>query len=447
MTTFGKHSQFECAVESKVKLMAMIEHFQVGPLTVKGATKADPIIDIELSTDKQIVQAEVDEELEEGLRLEAQFKGDINIKDLMSWANAGFEIYALVGPHLINHITGQVEQQINAAQEAVKKAETDASFEAAHAGSHTHSKRVTRQERGIEGARHDIENEQRRVDGLDRDIDWINCRIDDEPWYNCPPLISEKAGMAAAQAIATASLQAMRGILYAAEGVVHGTGFIAAEGVIGASDLALEGIRVLKTEALNAAQSGLDEISNNEDGVIRMAIDALHAAETARNELHVFSFAKDALQSGEDMAQGIIGGAQGAMDALSSCGDFIAFDAAEAALKFAKDNTSELNLARHAVEVAEGAADLAPDIGKWAVQHAGQIFNIRKVEFSGLVRSLVHADEGGPPLRVNIEGTVFGEGFEIHIVWKPDFDLVKLIKEVFTMLWQKIQELVKAIEL
>jgi hypothetical protein len=68
---------------------------------------------------------------------------------------------------------------------------------------------------------------------------------------------------------------------------------------------------------------------------------------------------------------------------------------------------------------------------KWTVDHAGKLLNITKVEFSGSVRSLVHADEGGPPLTATVKGTVLGYEINVHIVWKPDFDLVRFMKELF----------------
>ncbi|RSM11813.1 hypothetical protein CDV31_006581 [Fusarium ambrosium] len=110
-----------------------------------------------------------------------------------------------------------------------------------------------------------------------------------------------------------------------------------------------------------------------------------------------------------------------------------------------KEQLKELNLARHAVEVAEDVVELEPDLAKWATDHAKTTFNIRKVEFSDSVRSLVHPDEGGPPLRVKIEGTVLGEEINWEIVWKPKFDLVKFIKELFTLLWEELKRLVKEI--
>lgn len=579
LTIFGKRAKFNCTVGSKVQLQASIEQFQLGPLSVRGVAGPDPIVDIELSAEKQHVLVDGAVQIWDSaaachleanmyptpsfdfsvmlklsdlflLKLQAKLSGDFNIKDHDSWSKADFEVCGYMEQHLIDHVVSQLEQQVQAAQNAAKhgfdemkqdmdakeaafkahcqtaidelevsraqwlakKADIDASFESAHAEAtrirkdlqakvdeaerafkgliaekmaqlesaradataaiqsaehdiddaqrdstnaineaQGHLQQVRREfeqgfggaERDLQSARNDVEDAQRHVDDLDRDIDNINRRIDDEPWYNCPPLLGEKAGLVAAQAAATASLQVVRGIFFAAEAIVHGTGFVAAEGAIGAAQLALEGVETVKREALNAAREGLDVVREAQEAIIQTAIDALHAAETASDELHIFDGARSALEGAEGLTQGMISGAQEAVDGLSKCGEFIAFDAAEAALRFAQNNTSELNLARHAVELAEGAVNLGLDLSQWALHHAGQIFNITKVEFSGSVQSLIHASADTAPLRVLIQGTVLGEEFDIEIVWKPHFDLLALIKELFVELWEKIKRLAK----
>jgi hypothetical protein len=59
--------------------------------------------------------------------------------------------------------------------------------------------------------------------------------------------------------------------------------------------------------------------------------------------------------------------------------------------------------------------------------------------------SLLHPSAGGPPLKVTVEGKVLGNEIDIRIVWKPHFDLVEFIKEVFTALWEHIKAFVKAV--
>ncbi|MCJ1396724.1 hypothetical protein MMC18_009616 [Xylographa bjoerkii] len=529
MIIFGKRAKFDCTIGNMIKIFATIEHFELGSLKVKGATGPDPVVDIELSSSKQSLQAKL--------------TGDINFKDFKTIANADFEVYGLMEPHLLEHILQQLEQQINSAKEACKHGfdvakqkmeEQEAAFQAtcqeaidelgsARAIWHAHrdaingeferveadvtrtrlelQAKVDEAERGwkqlvgdatrsleqtkaeaaaaineaqqdlntaqrdsddaireaqedlqraredlnnsfgsavrdLESARREVENAQREVDNLDNEIRWIDRRIDDAPWYDCPPLVVQKGGLCAAQGVATASLTVVQGIFYAAQGIVQGAGFAAAEGAIGAAELSLAGIREVKNAALDVARATLDEVKNAQDGLIQSGIDALHAAETVSEELHVFDLAKSAPEAGEAAAQGLINGAQRTVDAPASCTEFLAFDVAEKALEFAENNTKELNLARHAVELAEGAVNLGLDFGSWAVSHGGKLVNITKVEFSGSIESLI-AD--GPPLQVTIEGFLFGEEISLHIVWQPHFNLVEFIKALFTELWEMIK--------
>ena len=574
MLIFGKRAKFNCTVGSLIKIMTTIEHFEIGPLTVKGAIGPDPIVDIELSSNEQIVLidgavaiwgASAAIHLKINLypkpsfdflvhlrlsdlfvfQLQAKLTGDINIKDFKSLANANFEVYGLMEQHLIEYIVKQLEQQVQSAKDAckhgfdeVKKSleEKEAAFQAScqeaiddleaarkvwnekrdavnnefnSAKAAATAKRIALQSdvnaaersfkdlvasltcglqqtrsnaaavikeaeqdlnnaqndsddsikeaqedlhrahedferdfgnavRDLEGARHDVEGAHARVNELDSEIDNLNRQIDDEPWYNCPPLVAERSGLYIAQGTASASLSVAEGVLYAAENIVRGTGFLAAEGLIGAATAALDTTRDIKNAALDLARTALDEVKEVQEGLIQGAIDALHAAETASDELHLFDLAKSALEAGEALVQGIIDTAQKSVDALAACTEFLAFDVAEKALLFAKDNTKELNLARHAVEVTEGAVNLGLDIAEWAVNHAGKVIDLTKVEFSGSIASLI-AD--GPPLMVNVQGLVLGTRVDIHIRWQPHFNLMEFIKALFNELWEMMKKI------
>lgn len=169
----------------------------------------------------------------------------------------------------------------------------------------------------MQSSRHDVENAQRRVDDLDREIKNVNRAIDRELWYNCPPLIAGKAGLAGAQAGATAALQVVRGVFYAAEAVVHGSGFVAAEGLIGTAEVTLDGVREVKTAALNVTNDSLEEIRNAQNALISETEEALLKAETLSEELCVFDKAKELLADGERLAQSGISGAQTAVDGMA----------------------------------------------------------------------------------------------------------------------------------
>lgn len=142
--------------------------------------------------------------------------------------------------------------------------------------------------------------------------------------------------------------------------------------------------------------------------------EALRNVETLSEDLRIFDKPKELLADGERLAQSDISGVQTAVDGLAKATEFIAFDAAEAALQFTQESTAELNLARHAVEAAEGAVNLELNLGKWAVSHAGKLFDISKAQFRGSVASLLRHEEGKsvPALMVHRErGDGRGRGY------------------------------------
>ncbi|KAL0933939.1 uncharacterized protein CTRU02_210738 [Colletotrichum truncatum] len=142
MTIFGKTAKFDCTIGKMAKIMATIEHFELGPLKVRGATCEDPIVDIELSSSTQKVlidgsvdlwalsaamhlEAEVypnqkfnfwiDISLSDWIKfkLEAELIGDIDFKNLSSLANADFSIYGLMEQHILDYIIDMLDKQIN----------------------------------------------------------------------------------------------------------------------------------------------------------------------------------------------------------------------------------------------------------------------------------------------------------------------------------------------
>lgn len=579
MLIFGKRAQFECTVGSLIKIAATIEHFDLGPLTVKGATKPDPVVDIELSASKQYVLIDGAVELWGGvvsaalhleaniypkptfdfwvdlrlsdlfiLKLQAKLTGTdkVNLKDLKTLANADFSVYGLMEQHLVEYVMAQLEQQVESARAASKQGfdslkktldEQEAAFkagcqkaideleaaravwqqkrDAVHAefdrvkasveeksrqlqssvdsaeasfkkaiadatraleeAKATASAEIRAAERDVdeaqrdsdeairdaqnavhsareaferefgsavselESARRDLESKERDVDNLDWEINRVNREIDNTAWWRCTGLFAERTGYQAAQVTAMGALKIAQAGVWTAARVVEGTGFVTAEAAIGTAERVLETTRAAKSLALEGVKLTLREVREDQEALVQAAVDFLNGVEKGSDELKVFERAKDALRAGEEFAKGAVSVAQEGVDKLAGCIEFVTFDAAEKALEFAKNNTSQLNLARHAVELAEDAVDLGLDIGSWIAGHGGKLINLTKVEFSGAVSSLVGGKDA-PPLVVNIEGTVFGEKVDVHINWKSDFDLVAFVKALFTELWEMIKK-------
>ncbi|KAK6519149.1 hypothetical protein TWF281_003838 [Arthrobotrys megalospora] len=297
--------------------------------------------------------------------------------------------------------------------------------------------------RDVEDARHEVERAQWKVDGLRNDINDKHREYDHAGFFSKAGILVEIGGLEAAKGTAWLALEGVQGVLWTAEKVIQGTGFVAAEGAIGTAQLALDGVRETKNLALAVAKEGLEDARKLEEAAVQTAIDAVNLAETACEELDLFNAARAALDEGCRIAQRAVDVAQVAVDQLAACAEFLAFDVAEKALEFAKNNTKELNLARHAVELAEGAAHLGLDIAQWAASHLGKLIDINKIEFEGSLKSLI-AD--GPPLRVLIQGMLCGDQFAIEVVWQPHFNLLAFIKALFTRLWEMIKSGAKTVE-
>ncbi|EGX50856.1 hypothetical protein AOL_s00054g942 [Orbilia oligospora ATCC 24927] len=149
MLILGKRAQFDCKIGSEVKIMATIESFSIGPLKVTGAANKDPIVDAEISSTAQRVYIDgavsvwgasaaihlnadfhpspkFDFAIQLKLsdlflvQLQARMTGNVNYKDLKTFENADFAVYAKLEQHIVQHITQQLEQQINCTQQGLK---------------------------------------------------------------------------------------------------------------------------------------------------------------------------------------------------------------------------------------------------------------------------------------------------------------------------------------
>ncbi|KPM44468.1 hypothetical protein AK830_g2094 [Neonectria ditissima] len=230
-----------------------------------------------------------------------------------------------------------------------------------------------------------------------------------------------------------------------AETFLQSSQYINSQYSVTAANATLVEVQRSTSSALSGAKENFDKVTTAQNKLVQDAVNALIQARTVSRELQLVDAAKKGLADTELVGQQLIATSQKTVNDLSSCVEFITFGIAQKMLLLAKENTSELNLARHAVNVMKDAADLGVDLAKWATDHAAKTFNIREVKFSGSVSSLVNADENSAPLTASIKGTVLGENIDWEIVWKPSLNLVRFIKELFRLLWEKIQEMAKEI--
>ncbi|PON25175.1 hypothetical protein TGAM01_v205861 [Trichoderma gamsii] len=297
----------------------------------------------------------------------------------------------------------------------------------------------------VESAQQTVDAALEMVEALDKDLSDVDRRISEASLWDMPLLVAEKTLKATEQAIAAAGLEAARLVLMAAEGVLEGPDFIAGQSAVTADEDALEKLLETEAAAIEAAKIALEDTKKSQGLLVSQASQALYEVERSSSEIKTSTQAKAAVATGEETARSMVSDAQRAFDELKKSAEYIALEEARKDLAKAQGKAAEVELARQACQlVAENkpslwdeVLDLGAKIAKWLLEAAGEIINITKISFSGSSASF---KDGGPPLKCKIEGKLVGEDIDIDLSWKPDFDIVKFIKAIFSELWEMITE-------
>ena len=133
----------------------------------------------------------------------------------------------------------------------------------------------------------------------------------------------------------------------------------------------------------------------------------------------------------QSVAAAALNVAQAAVDAAATSVEGVAFTVASDALAFAKNNTADLDIARHALDVAQASEEVALDVSKWMVQHVGNFVNIKLVELSGTLRGLVDL---GKPMVAHVQGVLAESAFDYTL----DYSIGRtpeLMKALFEKVW------------
>lgn len=339
---------------------------------------------------------------------------------------------------------------IREAESALHHAEHDSDETIRQAQDSLHQKRDAfdvafgQAEQDLETARLSVKTAAEAVDTVNEEMGDVDRRISEAQLFDMLELAAEKAAKTAELAAAVLSLEVTRALVSTAETLVQGDAFVTSRASIEADEAALVTLLDLHAAAVSTAQSALDKVRSDQEALIRRATRALYEVERTSPELSALSQAQAAIIAGEATARAMVKDAELAFKGLSKCAEYLAVERAEKALLAAESDSTEVELARQACDLLqENASSFADDIlqvgcniGKWIASAAAELINIRKIEFSGSTASF---KEGGPPLSASISGTLVGVDFDIKLEWKPDFDLVKFVKGIFTELWDKIK--------
>ncbi|KAI1159157.1 hypothetical protein F5B18DRAFT_655977 [Nemania serpens] len=297
----------------------------------------------------------------------------------------------------------------------------------------------------IQTAQFNVDDTQAVVNVLNKDIADVDRRINKASLWDMPLLVAEKVAKEVEQAVAGTALEAFRLVLDVAEARLQSPEFLAGEAAVAADEAALETLLRSEAAAVEAAQLSLQETKKTQSDLIAKANHALYDVERSSDQIRASHQAKTAVITAEETARSKVSAAQRAVDELEKSAEYIALEEAKKGLVTAQGKSAEVELARQACDlVEEHSSSFADDIlevglniGKWIASAAAELINITEIKFSGSTASF---REGGPPLKVKVKGKLVGQDIDIDVTWKPDFDIVKFIKEIFSELWETIKE-------
>ena len=239
--------------------------------------------------------------------------------------------------------------------------------------------------------------------------------------------------------VENAACDIAEGILAGAERIVQGPAYLLAQSLVSDAEKALEGARTIADAALDAVKKGLTDIKAAQALLVNAAETALETARTTCNELKVWDSAKEILVSAAKLAVAAINAAQKAIDGLLSCAEYLAYEAATEALKFAKANSKDLDIAKHAVSVVQDGTDLVLEAGQWMVNAAGNIFDVQKVHVQGSLQALLSEDpEKKKPLIAHVEFRFMGHEDVIDINYLPG-STGAFLKGLFEEVWTRFK--------
>lgn len=114
--------------------------------------------------------------------------------------------------------------------------------------------------------------------------------------------------------------------------------------------------------------------------------------------------------------------------------EYIAFDLATTALNFAKNNTHDLDIARHALDIAQDGQENALEVAKLLLEGLEIFFNVMVVEVKGRLGELVSENQDLPARVVGVMG---GEEVDLQVEYRLG-DTSGSIKTIFEKLWDII---------
>ncbi|OSS46201.1 hypothetical protein B5807_08134 [Epicoccum nigrum] len=187
---------------------------------------------------------------------------------------------------------------------------------------------------------------------------------------------------------------------------------------------------------IDDARNAVANVRQAETAKVQAAQRALQSLQQSSPELNAWNDAKTKLEQFSNGAAATIAAAQKDIDDLATCAEKILFDRLNALFESARANQKDLDIAKHAQEVADALGSIASDVSQWMISHDGNFFDINHVSLKGSLRGVVGV--GKEPFQATIRGVVAGTTQDFQVEYRLG-DTLAMIKSIFEHVWKDIE--------
>jgi hypothetical protein len=289
-------------------------------------------------------------------------------------------------------------------------------------------------QQSIQNAQQSVQNAQNAVNDCQNRLNEAQNNYNHANAFNKVKYASQIAAIKSEQVSKQAALATAQGSLSAANAIVGGAGYQASVKALQGYKDALDASVTAANAAVAGATATLGATTTAQNAAISAAQSSLDAAKNTSAEALAVQAANKSLSDFQATANAAIAAAQHTVDNLSQTAEGLAFTTAKNALNFAKNNTRDIDIARHALDVAQASESSALQMTQWMVNHTGNFLDIELIELSGTLKGLVNL---ATPMKAHVKGELVSNGFDYVF----DYTLGKtpdLIKSLFERVWKDL---------
>jgi hypothetical protein len=329
---------------------------------------------------------------------------------------------------------------IASAQASVQKTKIDSSASVQqHQAAYNNEKTSMDQKFGsaqqsIQTAQQNVHDAQNAVNDCDNRLKQAQDNYNHANAFNKVKYASQIAAIKSEQISKQAALATAQGSLSAANAIISGAGYQASVKALQGYKDALDASVSAANAAVAGANATLGATTTGQNAAISAAQSSLDAAKNTSAEALAVEAADKSLADFQETSNAAIAAAQHTVDNLSQTAEGITFTTATNTLNFSKNNTKDIDIARHALDVAQASESSALQMTQWMVNHTGNFLNIDLIELSGTLKGLVNL---ATPMKAHVKGQLVSNAFDYVF----DYTLGKtpdLIKALFEQVWKDL---------